>query len=551
MANLIEIPGVGSIEMDTQESISKAQAFLDIILLNGTYKHTNLDSAAQGSILDPFNREENPDDLALNGMGLNAVKIKGYTTSEWNAVFGTTSEYTPTNHIPDHVDTTASGIDQTKAQEARKTRRANEKASKAIAYREHIGGTGEVIEYTYDEWVAANPNPQDPPFGLNWPPGQSPLPDWTCTDGLVDFSDTCYHCDDACSVGNCPGGGLPSSPGICGGTAECPGIASYLQALCYISNSANGLQTTNVQKVKWMGCINLPGQTTFCENTNGGNSMVVLAKFGLNGIPPASPYSQWNGYSWQKWQDFMNDMIIAGYAGSNTDDIHSLVAALAADPNIPSVNPSSGHYGYIGTTAHSCMNLNGCGGWAAGVSCTFQGSSCNSQFCQNCQNASGNCTGNNSDGKIGWEILAIGACNSGNNSTFTWTVKDGGGNIVTSGVKDGVAGTSIITFGTGNPPAAVTSFSLICWESWGHAVGNYTCEITNFSGGGNSYPDMNISGQVLGNPPLNCITGDPNYSATCCSPPPPPPPDPDPEPDPDCPCEGAQNCEECGDNGNY
>ena len=147
----------------------------------------------------------------------------------------------------------------------------------------------------------------------------------------------------------------------------------------------------------------------------------------------------------------------------------------------------------------------------------WAGYSCNSQFCQNCVNATGNCGGNNANGKIGWELYNN-AGNTGSNSSFDWQVTDGGGNIVTAGIKDGVAGTSIITVGSGAPPTSNSSFSLACWVSHGHLPGSYTCSITNFTGGGNTYPSLNITGICLGNPPLNCIPNDPNYNAQCCVP---------------------------------
>tara|TARA_R110002050_G_scaffold116946_1_gene233613 strand:- start:37485 stop:39374 length:1890 start_codon:yes stop_codon:yes gene_type:complete len=213
-------------------------------------------------------------------------------------------------------------------------------------------------------------------------------------------------------------------------------------------------------------------------------------------IHPLSPVN--GGMYYEYWEDLMDDLISGGYyTGVNTDSPPML---------------------YFDTGITIQVAGNGCL-CPPNQGTTWAGYSCNSQYCQSCINASADCNGYIANGKIGWELTCGGGgCNTGANSSFDWNVTDGGGNIVTAGIKDGVAGTSIITIGSGAAPTANSSFTLACWQTHGHLPGNYTCHITNFTGGGNTYPDININGQVLGNPIPNCIPGDPNYSALCCTP---------------------------------
>jgi len=153
---------------------------------------------------------------------------------------------------------------------------------------------------------------------------------------------------------------------------------------------------------------------------------------------------------------------------------------------------------------------------------SFMGTSCSYSFCigpSYCKLASAKCGGNNSDGRVGWTISATAGTNTGSNVSFTWSVTDQTSTVVHAGVKDGVAGTVTTTVGSGNTAiAGINSFSTLCFASYNLPPGGYTCNISGFTGGGNSYPDMNINGIVLGAPPLNCIPNDPNYDATCCVP---------------------------------
>jgi len=200
-----------------------------------------------------------------------------------------------------------------------------------------------------------------------------------------------------------------------------------------------------------------------------------------------------------------------------------------------------------------------------------------------CFKSSGACNGNNADGSIVWSIHCADPlpAQTGPNAYYEWSVIDSLGTVVHAGIYDGGAGTVTESVGSGVitslPPSSFTQSN---FQTNGLLPGNYTCSIFNFTGGGNTYGTYNISGVVLGSTPLNCIPGDPNYDVSCCPPiiygctdpaatnydptatnddgsctyPPPPPPPPAGNPpmqEDGCPCEGAQNCEECGDNGNY
>jgi len=221
---------------------------------------------------------------------------------------------------------------------------------------------------------------------------------------------------------------------------------------------------------------------------------------GLNGPFTTHPLNISNGgFYYTTWVEVMDACIAGGYyVGNNTDSYEQLNAQAGI---------------IIGYWIHFCDN-----------SClnpplpVWNGYSCNSQFCQYCVNATGNCGGNNADGKIGWELFCT-MCNTGANPSFDWNVTDdASGTIVSQGILDGVAGTSTVSIGAANGPAVVASFTLMCWQTLLHPPGNYTMHVTNFTGGGNIYPDIDISGVVAGNTPLNCIPGDPNYNATCCTP---------------------------------
>jgi len=180
-----------------------------------------------------------------------------------------------------------------------------------------------------------------------------------------------------------------------------------------------------------------------------------------------------------------------------------------------------------------------------------------------CLNSTANCGGNNADGSIQWEIdEIISSGGSGINVYYEWTVTDQNAVVVNHGIYDGASNTVTITVGQSQTTSAnpiPNQFTYICWTTEGLLPGGYNCFISNFSGGGNVYPNMNISGIVLGDTPLAC-PGDPSccpesyncsgaplwqcldpldgtgtYAtlANCqanCNPPPPPPPEDPPEP---------------------
>ena len=455
MSNPINIPGVGIVMLPTHQQVLDTQSVIDILLLAGTYEHTNLDSQAVGSSLDPFNADKNFNHSVIGPMGFRRAKIKGYTQPEWEAVVGSTDFKPATTAASTYHDTTASPIDPAQVNSNR--------------------------------------------IAMSWA-------GYSCNNQF------CQNCVNA--SGNCGGNNADGKIGW----------ELYNNAGNTGSNSSFDWQVTDGG-----GNIVTSGQ----KDGVAGTSIILTG----SGAPPTSNSS----FSLACWESHghlpgsYTCSITNFTGGGNTYPSLNITGICLGNPPLNCI-PSSPYYDVI------CC--------AGNPPVLWVGEVCVSNCPLLCKNATANCGGNNADGSIQWvvdEVVAVGG--SGPNVYYEWSVTDGSGVVVNAGIYDGAAGTITVTIGQSlhtMPPFVLNAFTQTCFSSEGLLPGGYTCAILNFSDDFNTYPDMNLNGIVQGDTPLNCILGDLNYDVTCCSSV--PPSTPDPTPDADCPCEGAQNCEECGGN---
>ena len=110
MSVLVNIPGWGIISVDSQGTADKINEVLDILKLEGTINHTNLDSRALGSKIDPFNANTTSQ-MSLKGpMGFLRAKLKGYTDAEWQTLFGNV-DFNPATQV-NYKDSTSAVVDK-------------------------------------------------------------------------------------------------------------------------------------------------------------------------------------------------------------------------------------------------------------------------------------------------------------------------------------------------------------------------------------------------------------------------------------------------------
>tara|TARA_R110002020_G_scaffold189618_2_gene388875 strand:- start:9460 stop:11202 length:1743 start_codon:yes stop_codon:yes gene_type:complete len=575
MAIPVIIPGIGTVMMDTQADADRALAVLDILTLEGDITHTNLDTRAVGTEIDPFvvNKES-----IVGPLGFNRAKLAGYTELEWTALFGNSQEYNPSSNASvSFKDDTASPIDRAKAVQDRGP-------ESTIYIEEFPTETNNYTLYQYEQKFGPIDNTQGGgpwgALGTIFTPGSMVPIDWSCGpmggQTLVDRTNICMgcpdsFCDDAVNCG----------PGLATVTAPCvndlpPGPppanwgTSGNRLLGYISEPMHGLTNRDIRNIRFKACDeSFCGGGSCCQCTDTATGQYCTGQLhyfaimldninnpALNG----SVLINRNNYIYTQWDEFILDIIAnTGYGGTPADSLHDFKIWLQFnDPTLLAVPLHT----FIGTTQHLCSpgqpgQTPDCPPIIPVQVPSWVGLSCDPVVLNaaifDCNNATGACYSNNSDGSIVWSIHCLDPlpASTGPNAYYEWSVTDANAVVVHAGIYDGAAGTVTQTVGTGivstMPP---NDFTQSNFQTNGLAGGTYTCNIFNFTGGGNNYGSYNISGIVLNDPEQNCIINDPLYNANCCPPPPPPPPpEPDEEPDHECPCEGAENCEECGNQG--
>ena len=514
-----DFPGLpGGLRVSTKVIRDKFQDLLDLFRPqkdSGKILHTNFDSEVRLTKDNPL-----ATDLPINAIGLREVNITNISDKEWEAKYKSKAPSMARNI--NHMDKTKTLVDKEKLYNSlsKPTTSVTDKVISVL----FVDGNNEIFAETIDR-VQHNTLF---PAADSITSGTFPTT-FSATGTLIPppLDITCMHCPvqlipwltahpwnqpqlawlNSITGGNCMGSATFQTFMIQGIYFYIDWVSKNMPAVEVHELRFGGMQTFATTPNASPYCLvedpNDPGMYAFQARIN---FMTILGSCtSLNGplvIHPLDPTN--GGLYYTVWTDLMDDLIAGGYyIGTNSDSYEMLNAQTGI---------------VLGYEWFACDDTY-CNGAPPPLCPTWAGYSCNSQFCQNCQNASANCGGNNADGKIGWELTCGGGgCNTGANSSFDWNVTDGGGNIVTAGIKDGVAGTSIITVGTGAPPTPNSSFSLACWISSNHLPGNYVCHITNFTGGGNTYPDININGQVLGNTPFNCIPTSPTYDPSCCIP---------------------------------
>tara|TARA_R110002012_G_scaffold278308_2_gene465885 strand:- start:3246 stop:5018 length:1773 start_codon:yes stop_codon:yes gene_type:complete len=585
MSYPIDIPGIGIVYLTTEAEVIKLRNQLKIITLEGDITHTNLDNQARGSLIDPLNPITNPEGAKKLSSGFMSAKLEGYTDTQWEKLFGET-KYSPANiAAPTYNDSTSSVVNRQKSEEAKALARQ-------IVYT--LTEYGTTTQYNMAEFNQAFPensiiNPVqsgNAPVTLDtiYPPGTVTIPlDWQCGpmggDSPVDQTHLCMGCPDAfCDdAANC-------GPGLAHVTTPCvndilpPGPPpanwqnSELRLLGYISEAANGLRDHDIRTIRFRACQEAfcgGGGCCNCHDTATGlyctgnlhYFTIMLDTVNFPGLSLSTLINR-NMYFYTKWDEFILDIIAnTSYGGAVTDTLADFEAWLIANDAALSGTPLN--Y-FFGVASHLCSPgpVATCPPILPPPMPSWVGLSCDPMILSSytnltCSNATGACYANNSDGTITWTISCLDPlpASTGVNAHFEWSVTDGSAVVVHAGIWDGATNTITETVGSGiaaggwHVTGTGNDFSKFSFMTDGLAMGTHTCNIFNFTGGGNNYGTYNIAGIVLNDPQQNCIINDPLYNANCCPPPPPPPPEPDEEPDHDCPCEGAENCEECGGQG--
>tara|TARA_R110000765_G_scaffold140226_3_gene240684 strand:- start:918 stop:2555 length:1638 start_codon:yes stop_codon:yes gene_type:complete len=538
----LNIPGIGIISLESPEEVLRLQGYLDILSLAGQIDHTNLDSQARGSELDPFNVTTNPGSSTQLPMGFSGVQIVGYTQVEWEKIFGTT-KYNPYEIASKSFkDSISSPVDRLRAQK---------QASQSRTSVAGILEEGIFTAYTMSEWKRKYPivieteatrfTDPIPSFStLKW--NSLPPIVWDCADDVVEV-DVCLggctdiDCSDPLCITLMP---MPlpicTPPNINPPAPPPPFYASgYSQNLAYLSRQVNGLYNIDARTIRWKACSGTG--YCYCATSLGTNCTGKLGVFILGGIPATHPLFPMVGWYYAIWEEFMADCILNGYPGATTDDYDDLIAYMMADPILSTQPVALGPQGvqvYMGVTVwlcsptqqFPCPTITYPPVSLAGYCCTDSTGSTMPLI--PCKNATATCGGNNCDGAVAVAIECIANCLQPYTLSGDADLIDQTGTVL-----------STITW-TSNSVIAWLSFEDLC-------LGGYTVHVYNIMMTNTAPPtplqDMNIQCIVLGDDPLNCLPGDPNYDSSCCEDPCAPPLE-----ETNCDCEPGQNCEECGNN---
>ena len=543
----VDFPGLGTIQFPTMEEVDNFNALLDGFTNKNSYN--NLSLQASGSSIDPMVTGE----MSLNDLRYPLAPIRFYNILEWEKL-GFDTKFNPaTKNTNARInDSTVRYTSQDQINKTNSTRKFEEekKNIKPIAEQKP---DGTVVYYTIEEWESAHPinlntaQAQSTPSPTNFPP------DWSCTAVQIDLSATeCLSCSMA-NCTSCVGALVPNT--ICNMPPSTVPSNFYV-GLSYIADPANGIQHMDTNSVRFRACNVQPGSNLpepSCFTVDGLATTQVHLEFALANIPPGHPYDVYNNMHWQNWQTFLADMIAIGYPGTATDSLQDFIAVLTNDPGLPQFPsvPILGYYGYLGNIVQACA-VN-CTPIPAAPPTTFTLISCDTGqaiVSAGCPflcapSSGGQCVGStwtdNSDGVISWSIYQTNAPLSGSGAStyFEWRVIDNStGVIVNDGIYDAAGNSITVTTGTSTVPSGpnvTDNFTYCCWTSDNLPAGSYTCTIFNYSGGGNTYPDMTWTASVGGAKPQPC----PAY-------PPPPPPQGDP-PEPEDEIQPLDCVIECGD----